>query len=98
VFLLLPVAWVARQSFMQGGVLGASQWVGLDNWREAPGDSALREALVNTLLYTAMVVPATIGLGLLLAGAALRPTSSWPPPRDRLSRSTTRHSARPSPR
>jgi hypothetical protein len=33
---------------------------------------------------------ASIGLGLLLAGAALRPTSSWPPPRDRLSRSTTR--------
>ena len=81
VFLLLPVAWVARQSFMQGGVLGASQWAGLDNWREAPADAALREALLNTLLYTAMVVPATIGLGLLLAvllrgvrrgGAALR--------------------------
>ena len=33
---------------------------------------------------------ASIGLGLLLAGAALRPTSSWPPPRDRLSRSTMR--------
>jgi hypothetical protein len=29
---------------------------------------------------------ASIGLGLLLAGAALWPTSSWPPPRDRLSR------------
>ena len=29
---------------------------------------------------------ASIGLGLLLAGAALRPTSSWPPPRDRLTR------------
>jgi hypothetical protein len=29
-----------------------------------------------------------IGLGLLLAGAALWPTSSWPPPRDRLSRSS----------
>jgi hypothetical protein len=29
---------------------------------------------------------ASIGLGLMLAGAALRPTSSWPPPRDRLSR------------
>ena len=29
---------------------------------------------------------ASIGLGLLLAGAALRPTSSWPPPRNRLSR------------
>jgi hypothetical protein len=33
---------------------------------------------------------ASIGLGLLLAGAALRPTSSWPPPRDRLSRSPIR--------
>ena len=67
VFLLLPVAWVVRQSFLQGGVLGASRWVGLENWREAAGDPALREALRNTLLYTAMVVPATIGLGLLLA-------------------------------
>ena len=81
VFLLIPVAWVVRQSFLQGGVLGASQWVGLENWREAPGDPALSEALRNTLVYTAMVVPATIGLGLLLAvllrgvrrgGAALR--------------------------
>jgi hypothetical protein len=33
---------------------------------------------------------ASIGLGLLLAGAALRPTSSWPPPRDRLRRSPMR--------
>jgi hypothetical protein len=32
----------------------------------------------------------SIGLGLLLAGAALWPTSSWPPPRDRLSRSASR--------
>jgi hypothetical protein len=31
-----------------------------------------------------------IGLGLLMAGLALRPTSSWPPPRDRLSRSIPR--------
>ena len=31
-----------------------------------------------------------IGLGLLLAGGALWPTSSWPPPRARLSRSTPR--------
>jgi hypothetical protein len=37
-----------------------------------------------------VVALTSIGLGLLLAGAALRPTSSWPPPRDRLSRSTRR--------
>jgi len=81
VFLLLPVAWVVRQSFLEGGVLGASTWTGLDNWREAVGDPALTGALRNTAVYTAMVVPATIGLGLVLAvllrgvrrgGAALR--------------------------
>ena len=33
---------------------------------------------------------AMIGLGLLMAGLALRPTSSWPPPRARLSRSMPR--------
>jgi hypothetical protein len=38
----------------------------------------------------------SIGLGLLLAGAALWPTSSWPPPRDRRSRSTTRRQSPPS--
>jgi hypothetical protein len=38
----------------------------------------------------------SIGLGLLLAGAALWPTSSWPPPRDRRSRSTTRRQPPPS--
>jgi hypothetical protein len=32
----------------------------------------------------------SIGLGLLLAGAALWPTSSWPPPRVRLTRLTER--------
>jgi hypothetical protein len=37
-----------------------------------------------------LVALTSIGLGLLLAGAALWPTSSWPPPRDRLSRSTQR--------
>ena len=40
-----------------------------------------------------LVALTSIGLGLLLAGAALWPTSSWPPPRDRRSRSTTRRQA-----
>lgn len=33
---------------------------------------------------------AAIGLGLLMAGVALRPTSTWPAPRDPLSRSNPR--------
>ncbi len=35
-----------------------------------------------------LVALTMIGFGLLLAGGALWPTSSWPPPRGRLSRST----------
>ena len=66
-FMLLPVAWVVRQSFLQGGVLGEPTWVGLENWRAAAGDPALTGALRNTAVYTAMVVPATIGLALVLA-------------------------------
>jgi hypothetical protein len=42
-----------------------------------------------------LIALTSIGLGLLLAGAALWPTSSWPPPRDRRSRSTTRRPAPP---
>jgi hypothetical protein len=45
-----------------------------------------------------LVALTSIGLGLLLAGAALWPTSSWPPPRDRRSRSTTRRRPAPPPR
>jgi ABC-type sugar transport system permease subunit len=71
-FLLLPVGWVVRQSFMEGGVLGPPRFVGLDNWRAALHDPALLRALRNTLTYTVMVVPVTLALalslGLLLRG------------------------------
>jgi multiple sugar transport system permease protein len=66
-FLVLPVAWVVRQSFLQGGVLGPPSWVGLENWRRALGDPALGRSLRNTVTYTAMVVPVTLGLALALA-------------------------------
>jgi multiple sugar transport system permease protein len=66
-FLVLPVAWVVRQSFMEGGVLGPPRFVGLDNWRAAVGDPALVRSLRNTVTYTAMVVPVTLALALGLA-------------------------------
>jgi ABC-type sugar transport system permease subunit len=66
-FLLLPVAWVARQSFLAGGVLGEARWAGLDNWEQALTDPTLARSLRNTVVYTAMVVPLTIGLALALA-------------------------------
>jgi ABC-type sugar transport system permease subunit len=66
-FLVLPVAWVVRQSFMEGGVLGPPRFVGLDNWRAAVSDPALVRSLRNTVTYTAMVVPLTLALALGLA-------------------------------
>jgi ABC-type sugar transport system permease subunit len=66
-FLLLPVIWVVRQSFLEGGVLGPPHWVGLENWTEAVSDPALTRSLRNTVTYTAMVVPATLALALGLA-------------------------------
>lgn len=66
-FLLLPVLWVIRQSFQAGGVLGPATWVGLENWTQALSDPTLTRSLRNTAVYTAMVVPATIGLALALA-------------------------------
>jgi multiple sugar transport system permease protein len=66
-FLLVPVAWVVRQSFLEGGVLGPARWVGLDNWARAVDDPALAGTLRTTVLYTAMVVPVTIAVALALA-------------------------------
>jgi ABC-type sugar transport system permease subunit len=66
-FLAVPVAWVVRQSFLEGGVLGPPQWVGLANWRHALRDPALTGSLRNTVVYTLMVVPLTIALALGVA-------------------------------
>lgn len=66
-FLLLPVVWVVRQSFLAGGVLGPPTWVGLENWSQALSDPSLTRSLRNTVVYTAMVVPVTLALALGLA-------------------------------
>lgn len=64
---------------------------------EAPADGgggdAAGETAGGSLPHTGLELAALtmIGLGLLLAGGALWPTSSWPPPpRDRLRRSVPR--------
>lgn len=66
-FLLVPVGWVVRQSFMEGGVLGPAVWVGLDNWGDALEDPALLRSLWHTVLFTAMTVPAVLAVALALA-------------------------------
>jgi multiple sugar transport system permease protein len=66
-FLVVPVLWVVRQSFMSGGVLGPATWVGTENWRQAVDDPELRRSLWHTVLFTAMTVPAVLAVGMALA-------------------------------
>jgi multiple sugar transport system permease protein len=66
-FLVVPVLWVVRQSFMSGGVLGPATWVGLDNWAQAPADEELRRSLWHTVVFTAMTVPVVLAVAMALA-------------------------------
>ena len=65
---LVPFAAVIVLSFTDFR-LGATQWnwVGLDNFARAWEDEGAQRAVVNTLLFTGMVVPLAVGLGLFFA-------------------------------
>jgi multiple sugar transport system permease protein len=68
-FLLAPLAIVLVLSFTDYQ-LGASglRVIGLGNYAEMARDATFQKSLRNTLIYVAIVVPGTVGLGL---GAAL---------------------------
>jgi multiple sugar transport system permease protein len=54
-FYLWPVVHTAYLSFTRTGPFGGpSEWVGLENFRELLADAELRQAMENTLLYTAL--------------------------------------------
>lgn len=67
-FIFLPVLAVAGLSFTdyQFGARDAD-WVGLQNYADLFGSRLGRMALLNTLTYVAIVIPASVGLGLLVA-------------------------------
>lgn len=43
------------------------QWIGLENFRRALQDPVFRRSIANTLLYVLIVLPGSVGLGLLTA-------------------------------
>ncbi len=66
--IFLPVGIVAVLSFTDYQFGAASfRWVGWDNYRAILADPFGRRALVNTLTYAAITIPASISLGLLVA-------------------------------
>jgi multiple sugar transport system permease protein len=66
-FLLIPCGWVFYASLRTGGVLGPSQYVGLQNWKHAFSDPLVVKTIRNTFLYSVIAIPIVFALGLGLA-------------------------------
>jgi multiple sugar transport system permease protein len=67
VFFIYPLGYAAYISFFDWGALGKIANVGTGNYREAYHDFLFHKALKNSLLYSAVVVPCQMALGLTLA-------------------------------
>jgi multiple sugar transport system permease protein len=65
-FLPTLAVFVIATTDWQFGARGL-HFVGLKNFAELFGDPVFRISLVNTMLYVLIVVPATVGIGLLVA-------------------------------
>lgn len=73
IFGLLPVLMSLQLSFQQSDLLNPeTPWVGLDNYRKLAGDPMFVESISHTLVYTALFVPGTMVVGLLIATAMNR--------------------------
>lgn len=66
-FSLFPLIYAFVLSFMKWDGLGARQFVGLANFRSQLGDQEFRDALVHTVYYTALAVPGSVIISLLVA-------------------------------
>lgn len=68
-FILGPLIFSLRISFFDWNIINPdlSEWVGLGNYTRALGDPIFQRAILNTLAYTAITVPAQIVLGVGVA-------------------------------
>lgn len=67
-FVFAPLAWAALLSLQSTDGFGRGTFVGLENYTRLLGDSRFWRAAGNTVLFTAIVTPLSMALGL---GAAL---------------------------
>src|SRR5699024_3252237 len=74
-FYFWPVIQTAYYSFTSWGVFGGAEFVGLENWIDLLQSGQVPRALVNTLVYTAMLllgIPISIYIASLLNRPGLR--------------------------
>jgi multiple sugar transport system permease protein len=68
-FIVGPMLYSFRMSFYDWKIIrpDRSEWIGLANYARALTDPIFHRAVVNTLAYTFVTVPAQIGIGLAIA-------------------------------
>ncbi|MDG4666551.1 sugar ABC transporter permease [Mycobacterium sp. 236(2023)] len=73
IFGLLPVLMSMQLSFQDSDLLSEkTPWVGFDNYRKLASDPMFLESVKHTIVYTALFVPGTMVVGLLVAAAMNR--------------------------
>jgi multiple sugar transport system permease protein len=71
-FGMVPVVWAFILSFQRNDLQTAARWVGVHNYQQLVHDPVFRESIRHTIVYTALFVPITLVLSLLVAGALNR--------------------------
>jgi multiple sugar transport system permease protein len=69
---VIPIGWSLVLSFRASDLLSPGRSVGLSNYEALLEDPDLRSAIRHTLVFTALFVPLSVGLGLVLAIALNR--------------------------
>ena len=73
IFGLLPIGWSLLLSFQKSDLLTPeTPWVGFSNYQKLMHDSAFGSSVQHTVVYTAIFVPATMIVGILIAVALNR--------------------------
>lgn len=68
VFFVVPLVWSALLSLSDArGTVDLGRWTGLDNYRRLLADPNFLRSLRTSVVFTALIVPTTLGLGLGLA-------------------------------
>ncbi len=67
VFVLVPLGWAVLVSLQRTNGFGAGVFVGLTNYGRLFSDPLFWRSTINTILFTVIVTPASMGLGLLIA-------------------------------
>ena len=67
IFAAFPLGWAFVLSFQRWSGFGEARWVGLNNYAAIVQEDIVTKALVNTLIFTAVLIPTGVLLALAFA-------------------------------